>query len=40
VDVVLGAPPEEVLWIEPVDEPSPAQRVAFQAWTGAAPLER
>ncbi len=36
VEVALGQPPAEVAWLEPVDDPSPAQQAAFRAWTGAA----
>jgi predicted metalloprotease with PDZ domain len=36
VEVPLGPPPEEVAWIEPLADATPAQRAAFQAWTGAA----
>lgn len=36
VDVTLGEPPAEVAWLEPVEAPTPAQKAAFQAWTGAA----
>ena len=36
VDVPLAPPPEEVVWLEPVPSPSPAQEAAFRAWTGAA----
>ncbi len=36
VEVALGQPPVEVAWLEPVPDPSPAQRAAFLAWTGAA----
>jgi len=36
VDVALEHPPAEVAWLEPVDDPSPAQQAAFRAWTGAA----
>jgi predicted metalloprotease with PDZ domain len=36
VEVTLGAPPEEVAWLEPVADATPAQKAAFQAWTGAA----
>jgi predicted metalloprotease with PDZ domain len=40
VAVTLGAPPVEVAWVEPVPDPTPAQKSAFQAWTGAALPER
>jgi predicted metalloprotease with PDZ domain len=40
VPVTLGRPPEEVVWLEPVPDATPAQRSAFQAWTGAALPER
>ncbi len=36
VDVTLSEPPADVAWLEPVPDPTPAQRAAFQAWTGAA----
>jgi predicted metalloprotease with PDZ domain len=36
VEVALGQPPVEVAWVEPVADPTPAQRAAFLAWTGAA----
>jgi predicted metalloprotease with PDZ domain len=36
VTVPLAAPPEDTAWLEPVDDPSEAQRAAFQAWCGAA----
>ncbi len=36
VPVTLGEPPVEVAWLEPVPEPTAAQREAFRAWTGAA----
>jgi predicted metalloprotease with PDZ domain len=36
VEVVLGQPPAEVAWLEPVEDPSQAQQAAFRAWTGAA----
>ena len=35
VPVALGPQPEEAIWLEPVPEPSPEQRAAFEAWTGA-----
>jgi predicted metalloprotease with PDZ domain len=34
VPVTLGEPPEDTLWLEPVPEPTEAQRAAFQAWCG------
>jgi predicted metalloprotease with PDZ domain len=40
VPVTLGHAPEEVAWIEPVPDPTPAQKSAFHAWTGAALPER
>jgi predicted metalloprotease with PDZ domain len=40
VRVTLGQPPDEVVWLEPVPEPTPAQKSAFQAWAGAALPER
>jgi predicted metalloprotease with PDZ domain len=33
VEVVLGEPPEDTIWLEPVAEPTPAQRAAFEAWS-------
>ena len=36
VRVTLGPPPPEVAWLETVPDPTPEQRAAFQAWTGAA----
>ncbi|MGA8891789.1 MAG: PDZ domain-containing protein [Anaeromyxobacteraceae bacterium] len=36
VEVTLGPPPEEVAWLEPFADATPAQKAAFQAWTGAA----
>ncbi len=36
VEVLLGQPPADTAWFEPVADPSPAQEAAFQAWTGAA----
>jgi len=35
VAVPLSAPPHDTAWLEPADEPTPAQRAAFQAWCGA-----
>jgi predicted metalloprotease with PDZ domain len=35
VEVPLGTPPDDALWVEPVGEPSLAQRAAFEAWCGA-----
>jgi predicted metalloprotease with PDZ domain len=35
VEVPLGEPPEDTLWVEPAPEPSAAQRLAFEAWVGA-----
>ncbi|HVI97317.1 MAG TPA: M61 family peptidase, partial [Anaeromyxobacter sp.] len=34
VSVPLSAPPEDTLWLEPVPDPSAAQRAAFRAWCG------
>jgi predicted metalloprotease with PDZ domain len=34
VQVPLAAAPEEVVWLEPVAEPSPAQRQALEDWIG------
>ena len=33
VEVVLGDPPEDTVWLEPVAEPTGAQRAAFEAWS-------
>jgi predicted metalloprotease with PDZ domain len=35
VEVPLGPPPEDALWVEPLPEATPAQRAAFEAWLGA-----
>lgn len=35
VPVTLGEPPEDTVWLEPVPQPTEAQRAAFQAWCGA-----
>jgi predicted metalloprotease with PDZ domain len=35
VAVTLAAPPDDTAWLEPVEEPSEAQRAAYQAWSGA-----
>ncbi len=39
VEVPLGEPPEDTVWIEPVAAPSPEQRAAFETWCGV-PLPR
>jgi predicted metalloprotease with PDZ domain len=39
VEVALGPPPEDTIWLEPVADPTAAQRAAFEAWSGA-PLPR
>jgi predicted metalloprotease with PDZ domain len=36
VEVVLGDPPEDTIWLEPVAEPTPAQRSAFEGWAGGS----
>jgi predicted metalloprotease with PDZ domain len=36
VEVVLGEPPEDTIWLEPVAEPTPAQRAAFEGWAGGS----
>ncbi len=36
VTVPLEEAPEDTVWLEPVDEPTSAQREAFQAWATAA----
>jgi len=35
VEVVLGTLPEDTIWLEPVAEPTAAQRAAFEAWAAA-----
>ena len=35
VEVPLGEAPEDTVWLEPAAEASPAQRAAFEAWSGA-----
>jgi predicted metalloprotease with PDZ domain len=40
IPVTLGHPPDEVVWLEPLPDATPAQKSAFQAWTGAALPER
>jgi predicted metalloprotease with PDZ domain len=37
VEVPLGEPPEDTLWLEPLPEPTAAQREAYAAWSGTAP---
>jgi predicted metalloprotease with PDZ domain len=32
VDVPLGDPTEDTVWLEPVPSPSPEQRNAYEAW--------
>jgi predicted metalloprotease with PDZ domain len=39
VPVPLGEPPEDAVWLEPVPEATPAQKAAFEAWSGAKPPE-
>jgi predicted metalloprotease with PDZ domain len=34
VPVTLGEPPEDAVWLEPVDGATAEQRAAFEAWTG------
>jgi predicted metalloprotease with PDZ domain len=36
VPVRLGEAPEDTVWLEPLPEPTPAQRAAFEAWCGQA----
>ena len=36
VPVQLAEPPEDTLWLEPVETPTDAQRSAFEAWCGAS----
>ena len=36
VAVVLGAPPEDTVWLEPEKGATPAQRAAFEAWSGGS----
>ena len=33
VAVTLGEPREDVVWLEPLPEATPAQRAAFEAWS-------
>jgi predicted metalloprotease with PDZ domain len=40
VPITLGEPPEDTVWLEPVEAPTPAQRAAFAAWCGAPLPER
>jgi predicted metalloprotease with PDZ domain len=35
VEVTLAAPPADTAWLEPLADPSDAQRAAFRAWCGA-----
>jgi predicted metalloprotease with PDZ domain len=35
LEVPLGEPPEDAVWIDAVQAPSPDQRAAFEAWCGA-----
>ena len=37
VVVPLGEPPEDTLWLEPLPEPTAAQREAYAAWSRTAP---
>jgi predicted metalloprotease with PDZ domain len=39
VPVPLGEPPEDAVWLEPVPGATPAQKAAFEAWSGAKPPE-
>jgi predicted metalloprotease with PDZ domain len=36
IPVTLGAQPEDTIWLEPVPDPTPAQRAAFEAWSGGS----
>ncbi len=36
VPVPLAEPPEDTVWLEPVESPTAEQRAAFEAWCGAA----
>ncbi len=36
VNVQLADPPEDAVWLEPVESPTPEQRAAFEAWCGAS----
>jgi predicted metalloprotease with PDZ domain len=36
VRLVLAEPPEDTVWLEPVEDASEAQRRAFEAWSGAS----
>jgi predicted metalloprotease with PDZ domain len=35
VEVPLSAPPEDTVWLDPLQDASAAQRAAFEAWCGA-----
>ncbi len=35
VEVPLSEAPEDSLWLEPLSDPTPLQRAAFEAWCGA-----
>jgi len=34
VDVELGTPPDDTVWLEAVPDPTPAQKTAFEGWCG------
>lgn len=36
VPVALGPAPEDTVWLEPLPEATPAQRAAFEAWSGGS----
>ncbi len=36
VPVVLGPPPEDTVFLEPIADATPAQRAAFEAWSGGS----
>jgi predicted metalloprotease with PDZ domain len=36
VEVALAPAPEDTVWLEPVQDPTPAQRAAFEAWSGGS----
>jgi predicted metalloprotease with PDZ domain len=36
VEVVLGEPPEDAIWLERVAQPTPAQRAAYESWSAGS----
>jgi hypothetical protein len=36
VEVVLGEPPQDAIWLERVPEPTPAQRAAYESWSAGS----